>query len=286
MKYSYVSLIPLALLMLISTSLIGKNSVKVDASHVEQDTKKLLELNPKDFPNSTKIDNVWWPLMPGTKHVYEGFTDVDGERKPHRIEFIVTDMTKVVGDVRTRVIYDVDYSDGEIVEMELAFFAQDKLGNVWHLGQYSEVYEDEFVGGRIWYVGNPKGAKAGIMVPGIPKLGSPSFSQGYAPSPFNWTDRGRVSQVGLTANVPAGKFKDVIVIDEFDAEHPGTFQLKYYAPGVGSVQVGWRGKTDETETLELVKIEKLSSKELKKVRATVQDIETRAKMYSELPPAE
>ncbi|MEV7907643.1 hypothetical protein [Streptomyces anulatus] len=40
------------------------------------------------------------------------------------------------------VAWDRDYSDGKLVETELAFFAQDDDGNVWHFGQYPEVHEN------------------------------------------------------------------------------------------------------------------------------------------------
>ncbi len=55
--------------------------------------------------------------------------------------FTVTDLTKVVNGVRAVVVWDRDYASGELQETELAFFAQDNDGNVWHLGEYPEEYE-------------------------------------------------------------------------------------------------------------------------------------------------
>lgn len=249
--------------------------------------KKVEGVDPNIFDRSENIDNPWWPLKPGTVKVWEGYTETDEERTPHRIIFVVTDLTKVVAGVRARVIFETDYSNGKLIEKELAFFAQDKLGNVWHLGQYREVYDDEFVGGRIWYAGNPEGSKAGIMMPADPRLGTPSYSEGYAPPPFNWTDSARVYQMGQKTKVPTGSYNDVLVIEEWDAEHPGDFQLKYYARGEGNVRTGWRGTdVEERETLQLVKSYQLSPKELAEYRATAIEMEKRAVMYTELPPAE
>ena len=46
---------------------------------------------------------------------------------------------------------------------------------------------------------------------------------------------------------------------EFERNKPGAYQLKYYAPGVGDVRVGWRGpEEEEKEGLELVKDVRLS----------------------------
>jgi hypothetical protein len=245
------------------------------------------EFNADNFDRSTIIDNEWWPLTPGTQLIYEGFTVEEGEEIPHRIVFTVTDLTKVIGGVNTVVIFDRDYSDEELVESELAFYAQDNDGNVWHLGQYRETYDEvEFVGGRAWLVSHLEGAKAGIMMKADPQLGTPDYSQGYAPPPFHWTDRARVYEMGQSTTVPWGAFDDVLVTEEYNDEEPGAFQLKYYARGVGNVRVGWRGDDAQQETLELVEIVRLGPEELAEVRAEALALETRAYVYAQTPPAE
>ena len=256
----------------------------VDAS-VEAGAKKFLELDPQQFQRSENIDNPWLPLVPGTQWIFDGYTIEDGKRSEHRIIFTVTDLVKEIGGVRTRVIFDADYSDGELIEKELTFFAQDQLGNVWHLGQYRETHDgDEFVGGRIWTVGNPAGSKAGIMMPANPKVGDPSFSEGYAPLPFNWTDRGRVYKTGQKIKVPAGTYTDVLVMDEFDAINPGVFQLKYYARGVGNVSIGFRGKkTKSNEVMNLTKVHQLDAAQLDHIRALAMELEARGVMYPTTP---
>ncbi len=258
------------------------------AAGIEPNAKVLEEMDPKAFERSENIDHPWWPLKPGMQWIFEGFAEEDGKKVPHRIVFTVTDLTKMIGGVRTRVILDADYSKGKLAEKELTFFAQDKVGNVWHLGQYREMYEDEFLGGRVWNVGNPEGAKAGIMMPANPKEGTPSYSEGFAPSPFNWTDRGRVYKTGQKDKVKAGSYDDVLIIEEFDGESkPDAFQLKYYARGVGNIRIGWRGKNAvEREELQLVKVHQLGAKEMAEARATALDLEKRASMYNALAPAE
>ncbi len=141
----------------------------------DEDDKKLFEIDPKNFDNSANIDNQWWPMKPGTQFTYEGYTVEDDEKIPHRVVFTVTDLTKVIHGVRTVVVFDRDYTDGRLEEAELAFFAQDNDGNVWHLGEYSEVYDEtELIGGRMWVVGHLEDAKAGIMMKSEPQLGTPS----------------------------------------------------------------------------------------------------------------
>ncbi len=256
---------------------------------IEPGATKLFELDRANFDRSENIDHPYWPLKPGMQWIYEGYSIDEGKKIPHRIVFTVTDMVKVIGGVRTRVIYDSDFTKGQINEKELTYFAQDKQGNVWHLGQYVEIYEDQFMGGRIWTVDNPPGAKAGIMMPRVEdlKLGALSFSQGYAPSPFNWTDRGRVFQLGQKVKVKAGSFDDVIVFEEFDEEHPGAVQLKYYARGVGNVKIGAAGKSGgKVEELELVKTHQLNATDLAEVRKLAIDLEKRASAFPANPPME
>ena len=213
-------------------------SLLAQPAFTANDAEKLvLELDPGNFDeHSITIDNEWWPLKPGTRLIYEGSHVEEGEEIPHRVVDTVTDLTKVINGVRVLVSLEEDFSDGEMIEQEIAFHAQDKDGNVWHLGQLRETYDEvEFVGGRVWFLGYPKGAKAGIRMPAKPHLGAPAHSQGYAPAPFNWTDRARVFQMGQVTRVAAGRYEDVMVMEEWDGETPeGVFQLKYYAKGVGT----------------------------------------------------
>jgi len=255
--------------------------------------KKFEDFDANNFTQPTQIDNKWMPLKPGSRYVYEGTTvEDDGTVVPHRVVINVTDLTKVIGGIRSAVTWDLDYSDGELVEAELAFFAQDNDGNVWRMGEYPEEYEDEgkFVAAPTWIHGFEK-ARAGIMMKGKPEVGTPSYAQGWGPA-VDWTDRGQVDQMGVETTVPAGQYKDVLVIAETSASEPDAQQLKYYAPGVGNVRVGWRGAGEKTqEVLELTKIEQLDAKALAEVRAEALKMEKTAykrskNVYAHTPPAE
>jgi len=245
------------------------------------------EIAAKDFDrslfddSSTTIDNKWVPYKPGRQWDWKGWTEEDGKRVPHRIVFTVTDMTKVISGVRAVVGWDRDFSAGKLIESELIFLAQDKYGNVWHLGQYPEIYDEdgELVGGSAWLVGTLKGAKAGIHMKAEPRPGAAAYSQGYAPPPYNWDDYSKVYKVGQKTCVPVRCFKDVLVIDEFEPTKPGAHQLKYYAPGTGNVRTGWRGSDPEKEVLVLDKVRHLSREDMAKVRTVVREHEARAYVY-------
>ncbi|MBI3241986.1 MAG: hypothetical protein HYZ49_06800 [Chloroflexi bacterium] len=238
--------------------------------------KDFEDFDPGNFDRPATVDNQWFPLKPGTQFIYEGTTvEDDGTVVPHRVEITVTDLTKVIGGVRSVVSWDQDYSDGELVEAELAFFAQDNDGNVWRMGEYPEEYEEgKFVEAPTWIHGL-EDARAGIMMRADPQPGTPSYSEGWGPA-VDWTDRGQVDQVGQETCVPADCYNDVLAIAESSRSEPGAFQLKYYAPGVGNIQVGWRGADVTQEKLELVEIVQLSPEALAEARAKALGLEKHA----------
>ena len=235
------------------------------------------DYDPGRFEDSANVDHGWYPLQPGTRLEYVGSSVEDGERLNHAVDIIVTDLTKTIDGVPNVVVWERDYTEGELVETELALFAQDTDGHVWHMGEYPEEYEEgELVATPAWVHGLA-GATAGITIPAEPRTGTPDYAQGFAPPPIAWVDRGVVHKTGQRICVPAGCFDDVVVIAEFEPNIPHAFQDKYYAPGVGVVGVGWRGKNDESkEELELVRSSTLGSDELARVRAEALELEERA----------
>jgi uncharacterized membrane protein YkoI len=169
------------------------------------------------------------------------------------------------------VVWIVDYADGELVEKEIAFYAQSNDGTVWLMGEYPEEYEEgEFVDNPAWIAGI-QDARPGIAMQVDPQEGTPSYSQGWGPA-VNWTDRAQVYKTGQQMVVPAGSYDDVLVMDEYDREEPD-IKLKYYARGVGEIAVGWRGEPLEKETLELVAHEQLDPSALEAVSAKALELE-------------
>lgn len=244
---------------------------------VNPDREQLTEDFPRDaFGDPTTIDNPWFPMVPGTQWAWEGGVNGDEGRISHRVVFTVTDLTKVIDGVRTVVAFDEDFTEGELVEAELAFFAQDDDGTVWHLGQYPEEYEDgAFVAAPTWIAGIHD-AKAGITMKAAPAFSAASYSQGWGPE-VGWTDRARVFEMDSQTCVPAGCYDGVLVVDEFNRDEPDAHQLKYYAPGVGGVRVGWAGALEkDREELLLVSVGVASADELARIRRAALEMEARA----------
>jgi hypothetical protein len=253
--------------------------VRAPAAVANQDTPQQAgaAVGAEKFRRPTVIDNKWVPMKPGTRWIYQGTSqEDDGKIVSHRIVVTVTDLTKMIGGVRTVVSYDLDNKDRELVEAELAFYAQDDEGNVWQFGEYPEEYEDgKFIRAPAWVHGL-KGARAGIMMPADPRVGGNAFAEGWGPA-VGWKDRGIVYQTGQKVSVPAGTFDNVLVIKEGAAGEKDAEQLKYYAPGIGNIRTGWLGVgVKMTEDLELTKVEQLASDELRKVRQKALRLETDA----------
>ena len=248
------------------------------------------DFDPANFAGSTDIDNEWLPLQPGTQWVYEGTTVEGGETLPRRLEFTITDLTKEIEGVRTVVAWIVDYRDGEVIEKEIAFYAQDNDDNVWYLGEHPEEYEDgNFVAAPTWIAGLAE-ARAGIKMWAEPQLGMPTYFQGWGPA-VDWTDYAHVEQMGHETCVAVDCYKDVLVIAETSLGETGAFQIKYYARGVGEVRVGWRGGDVSQEQLELVELAQLSPDALAKIRAEALALEKHAyqvsqDVYTHTSPAE
>jgi hypothetical protein len=228
------------------------------------------------FADPATIDNKWLPLPPGTQFVWDGETVADGEAVAHRIVLTVTDMTKVIDGVETRVAFDEDYSDGELVEAEIFFLAQDDDGNVWRMGEYPEEYDaGEFVDAPAWLAG-AQDALAGYWMTAAPAVGDRSYAQGWGPE-VGWADRGKVVQAGIEDCVELGCYENVLVIEEWALDEPDAKQLKYYAPGVGNIRVGWSGSPEqEQENLELVEWRQISEAELDEIRSRALALEEHA----------
>jgi hypothetical protein len=242
-----------------------------------------------NFSNRNTINSQYLPLVPGTQFTLKGSANRGDGVVPHREVFTVTDLTKVIDGVRTIIVWDTDTNEGQLVESELAFFAQDNLGNVWNLGEYPEEYENgKFIGAPDTWIVGEEGAKAGIHMLANPIVGTPSYLQGKSPR-IDFLDCAKVLKTGQTICVPAGCYSDVLVTDEWSPlDRKGGHQRKYYAPGVGNIRVG-AVRDPEAENLELTDVTQLSPGALAHVRNKALKLDKRAhqvsKVYAHTLPA-
>jgi hypothetical protein len=183
--------------------------------------------NPNNFVNNQAINNLLFPLVPGTTFVYSGATP-DGQ---DTLEITVSHRTKTILGVRTLEVDEIDQVDGDLVEFSVNFFAQDKLGNVWYFGEASKLYTNgRVVSTEGSWQGGVNGALPGIIMEAHPRVGD-IYSQEDAPGVAQ--DMAKVLSVTTTVTVPFGTFRNCLKTREFSPLEPGINEFKFYTPGVG-----------------------------------------------------
>ena len=186
-------------------------------------------LDPSDF--TTRIDNRYWPMRPGSRWVYRE-TETTGTREKVVVE--VTDRTKrIANGVEARVVRDTVTEDGVPVEITDDWYAQDSRGNVWYLGEYVTNYENGKVVDRDGsFEAGVDGAQAGVVMPANPRPGM-AYRQEYYKGEAE--DEGAIVTRGQErVEVPFGFFaKQVLMTRDLVPTEPKVEELKFYAPGVG-----------------------------------------------------
>jgi len=200
-------------------------------------------LDPADFVDT--IDNPYLPLAVGARWVYEG--DVDGQHE--RIEVTVTaDRHEVLG-IPAVVVSDVNYVDGELAAQTFDWYAQDRDGNVWYLGEDTEEYENgELIGTEGSWEAGVDGALPGIFMLADPTVGE-AYRQHYDEGEAD--DLAEVRRIGVTHTIGLGEYRDVVVVREWSPVEPEIVEEKSYAPGVGKFSethtAGGEGGTELVE---------------------------------------
>jgi hypothetical protein len=184
-------------------------------------------VDPADFVDA--IDNPYLPLVPGAKWAYEGTSD--GE--PERVEVVVTEERKNIQGISAVAVRDTVWQNGEMVEDTFDWFAQDKHGNVWYLGEDVKDYENgEVVSTAGSWEAGVNGALPGLAMPAQPRVGQAyrlEFASGEA------EDLAEVVEVDATATTPIGSFDHVLVVREWTPLEPDVVEEKSYAAGVGNI---------------------------------------------------
>jgi hypothetical protein len=222
-----ISTLSAVVLGLTAAAYVGTTSIRSIASATIPATPAPPTLpRPRDFVDD--VDNPYLPLVAGTRWVYRAYGAEAGERNV----VTVLHRTKVIEGVTTTVVHDVVMEGGEVTEDTYDWYAQDRLGNVWYLGERSREFEDEHVDTSGSWQAGINGAQAGIVMPARPVVGrsyAQEFEQGDA------EDQAKVIALDEQVGVPFGHFDRARVTSESSRLEPKTTELKFYAKGVGLV---------------------------------------------------
>jgi hypothetical protein len=165
------------------------------------------------------IDNPYLPMRPGSRWIYRE-TQADGTVQ--KVVVKVTHRTKLIANgVRARVVRDTVTEKGRLVEDTFDWYAQDRRGNVWYLGEDTKEYE----GGKVvstegsWEAG-VEGAKPGIAMLARPRVGE------------TYKQEDRPGEAEDTARVLARDGATLLTRDWNPLER-GSVEYKVYRRGVG-----------------------------------------------------
>ncbi len=198
------------------------------------------KLDPGDFVSA--VDNPYFPLKPGTRWSYRG-SDKEGTKSTS--EVTVPGRTRKVAGITATALVDRSTEDGKLLEVATEWYAQDKDGNVWYLGEDVKDLE----------VGETTSSLVGQdpLQPGVTMLGKPipgschrlSYEKGES------ADRLNVLSASRRVSVPAGRYTKVVQLKQTTPLEPDLIEYRYYARGVGLVLV--QAQSGERERVELVR---------------------------------
>ena len=190
--------------------------------------------DPADY--STTITNPYLPLRPGRQWVYR-------VGKQRDVVTVTQQTKRMASGIEARVVRDEVTLNGVPAEITDDYYAQDRKGNVWYLGEATTEYEN----------GKPRstegsfedgvdGAKAGIAMPAHPKVGMryrQEFYKGHA------EDRAKIVSLNERVKVPLKRYRHTLMTLETSPIEPDVLEAKFYARGVGQVlAVDLSGGTD------------------------------------------
>jgi hypothetical protein len=147
--------------------------------------------------------------------------------------------------ITATVVTDTETRDGELVEQTADWFAQDRGGNVWYLGEDTKAFENGQPSPAGSWEAGVDGALPGIIMKAHPQVGDAyrqEFYRGEA------EDMGKVVRVGDTETVPFRSFDGLLVTEDWTPREPKVMEEKFYAKGVGLVlETTIRGGSERNE---------------------------------------
>jgi hypothetical protein len=181
--------------------------------------------------HSNLVTNIWFPLARGSVYVYDGQKD----GKQARDVMTVTRKIKTIAGIRAAVVADRLLLNGVLAERTTDWYAQDRQGTVWYLGEKTAELnakgkvtstEGSFLSGR-------EGAKGGIFMPAHPAVGQ-SFRQESFQGQAE--DRFRILNMATSISTPAASSQNAMLTKETTPLEPKVVDHKYYVQGIGTVK--------------------------------------------------
>ena len=226
MNLKKLLIIPLVVMMIFAAIFI--TSAYSSKATALSSSPQCFPVNKDNFTHSTTINNPFFPMIPGTTYVFSGNSGGD----PQSSVMKITTDTKTILGVKTVVVTDTSFVNGNVTESTLDWYAQDNDGNVWYFGEYTTEYLNGVVLNHdgSWQAG-VNGAQAGIIMKGNPHVGD-FYCQENSPGAAQ--DQAEVISLGESVCV-AGvcSHGNVLKTKETTPLEPRIVAEKYYVSGFG-----------------------------------------------------
>jgi hypothetical protein len=221
---------------------LGLGSCEKEDDERQPDLNYNPEINPANFTDS--VTNTYFPLIAGTVFTYQSQTE-DGLETT--VVTVLSDKKTVAG-VSCTVVRDVVSIDGQMIEDTHDWYAQDKDGNVWYMGENVSNYENGvLVDNEGSFEAGVDGAKAGIIMLANPVLEMPYRQEYYFNNAEDW---GKVVAKAVTVSTSYGTFNNCLKTADWNALEPDApVEFKYYAPGVGMVKEEIEGSIEHVDLI-------------------------------------
>jgi hypothetical protein len=247
-------------------------SSKPSSTAVKKVNANYKKFDPANFVDPIGGQNSWYPLVPGTQTLRDGSINRGSRKLHHQLKVTVTDVTKMVNGVKTVAVLDQDIDAGQIGEASLDYLAQDKFGNVWYLGSYTEIYEGgQFVNAVDAWLAPKRGARPGVWMMADPKEGMKYVEAHNSRE----TIHAEVAKVGEKKCVDYDCFKSLVILEDGS-------EFKYFGPGVGHIATEPNYSGGEQEKEELVNVVKLRPKGLTEFSAEALKLDKHARKESKV----
>jgi hypothetical protein len=187
------------------------------------------DIDPANFGGS--IDNPYLPLKPGTVFTYRGVGD-DGTTRELNIVRVTHRKKRIMG-IDAVVVLDKVWAAGKPEERTFDWYAQDRDGNVWYMGENSFDWEHgHWVrNDGSWTAGVGNG-KPGVIMLAHPRRGD-AYRQEY--SPGHAVDQAKVLGDGGAVDTPFRSFSHTLLTREYSTLDR-QYEKKWYVRGVGVIQ--------------------------------------------------
>ena len=168
-------------------------------------------------------------MTPGSRWVYRE----RGENgRTQRVTVTVTHRTRKVAGVRARIVHDVVTQGGRLVEDTYDWYAQDRAGNIWYLGEDTTEHQDGGSTREGSWEAVVDGAQAGVIMPAQPARRTalpPGVLRRARRGPRRRSRASTGAPGALRALLGRPRHARLQPADKGPAEH------KYYAKGIGPV---------------------------------------------------